>query len=179
MADTAEKPSEQEDTALRQARDFRGELAQLLFAQATSTMLVGVLTFCIAASLLYSEVDTRILLLWLVCGIASHAIRVPLFIKMRRNPAAPPPIDVYTVFVGLSGAIWGAAAVLFWSPSLSMVNQIVLILFPMALSIAAVTSYCASPPGCVVYCWANGVVQPFSQTDNNQLVAAQTEPGID
>jgi len=145
MTDTSENPSEHENTAPRQALAFQEELAQLLFAQATSTMLVGVLTFCIAAVLLYSEVDTRYLALWLALGIGSHAIRVPLFVKMRRNPNAPLPINIYTLFVGLSGAIWGTATILFWSPSLTIVNQIVLILFPMALSIAAVTSYCASP----------------------------------
>lgn len=128
-----------------QAKAFHSELARMLFEQARSTMAVGALTFCVAAAILNGAVDNTTLFSWLAFGLFSQAVRMPLFFAMARRPDGFLPVNAYAAFVALSGLAWGLLSILFWSASLSMVNQIVIVMFPMALSIAAVTSYCSSP----------------------------------
>ena len=122
------------DDALRLA------LTRAVFEQGAAALAIGFACLVLCAVLLRGAVPDAGLLTWLGIGLATVALRVPLVRRAGRVTDEALPYRANLVLVACSGCVWGSLA-LFWSPGLGVATHLVLILFPLTMSIGVVASY--------------------------------------
>ena len=119
----------------------RAQLAAI-HERGTSTLATSAVVMLACALLLHGHVATDALLTWLCAGLAALAVRAPVAVRCRRLAAGdgPLPAALPLGLVFLTAAAYGSLA-LFWHPALPVTAQLVLILFPVAVTVGIVPSY--------------------------------------
>ena len=137
-------PSARTERASCEEMSLRDALTRALFEHGLPTLLIGAACLLLCAGILRGAIPDAALLAWLAAGLTVVVARVPLVLAARRLPDERLPYRTNLVLVGGAGAVWGTLA-LFWSPSLDTAEHLVLIIFPMSLSVGAVSSYGCRP----------------------------------
>jgi signal transduction histidine kinase/ActR/RegA family two-component response regulator len=129
------RPSDEQELAIRR------ELVGALFAQGRLAALLSAVAFLLAVLMLGSQIGASALALWASCGIAVIATRLAvwemgdrLFDTLRSRVCAS------VACIGAMGCLWGSM-VLFWHPDLTPAMQLLITVFPLAVSIGSVTAY--------------------------------------
>ena len=137
----------------------RAQLAAV-YEQGPVTLVTSAAIMLACAALLVGSVEAPALAWWLAAGLGSLALRVPITLRCRRLAAGdgPLPVVLPTALILLTGTVYGALA-LFHGPSQPMATQIVLILFPLAVTVGVVPSYGNWPP--LFFAFAATVLLPL------------------
>lgn len=133
--DPAPEIDPSEDTAIRR------ELITSLFAKGRLTAGVSLAGFIATAVMLYGHIPGRQLAVWFGAGLLVVALRFALseygdkvFKRMRDRLMAT------LCSVALMGCVWGTIA-LFWRSDLHVTAQLVIMMFPVAVSLLSVAAY--------------------------------------
>ncbi len=122
--------------ANRIAQEYRGhvqlELVNTLYRQSPPILFGNLAVVSLTTFLLWNEVSRHALLAWAAAICVLTAIRTVVVWRDRRageHPAgtARGRARKYLVFAGLSGCLWGAMGVLFFSPDNTIVTALICI----------------------------------------------------
>ena len=116
---------------------------KLLLAQSLKSIIVSAVAVCLCFAMLgvaAPELDMR---LWFYVALSVVAIRSSHWILTRHHDFDAKRLRSYSVTCFLSGFSWGLLA-FHWTSDLPLSAQIVLILFPLAMSVGAVSAYGAN-----------------------------------
>lgn len=133
---TVAVPVDSTDTGDRVTR----ELTRALFQQGPATLGFALFCLTVCAGLLFGEVRPDALSLWYAVGVTTVILRVPLVLAAPRLPDEKLPYRSNLLLVACAGSVWGSM-VLFWAPDQSQATQLVLILFPLLMSVGVIASY--------------------------------------
>ena len=108
-------------------------------------VLMNAVIAALVAGMLYTEVASATLVAWLGGIFLVSATRLALWQRQRRTPMTPTNAQVWAKLLvlsaGASGAVWGAAGVLFFIPDSPYLQLfIVLVLSGMAAGALATSS---------------------------------------
>lgn len=124
---------------------------ELIYADARRSFVINALALVIFALTLHSSLPVQELTVWLICMSMVMVLRFA-FVLVIDKPAIRQRLSEkvwrksYLILIGLSGVVWGAT-ILFWQPSQPPTTQLLLLLFPIALSAGAVSTlgaWCAA-----------------------------------
>lgn len=119
---------------------------------------ISALAIFICYMLLFQSFEGLWLNVWAVVAVSillGRALCVTLFDKLT---SATKQVQLQYILVGLSGAAWGSLC-LFWSSDLALPDQLIIVLFPLALTVGAVLAYGAWLP--TFYCFAGPAQIPM------------------
>jgi len=124
---------------------LRTALVQILFQRTATALAISVTTLLLGYALLSGSVAPAHLNIWLCAGLLVSAARAILIYLTARGKPNAYPLKAHTILVALMGSVWGAMA-FFWSPELGLAEQLVVITYPMVLSVGVVSAYGAWLP---------------------------------
>lgn len=119
-------------------------LHRVLFQQAFPSWGLGMLTGLMCTLFLFGRVPDVGLAVWSTAIFLTGLIRLPILIKAKRLPDSQLPVALYTSLMALTGVVWSSLA-LFWSPTLALSDQLVIIILPMALNLGVILSFGSWP----------------------------------
>lgn len=131
------QPVEKNEDEVEQALD------RVLFNHALSAWVLGIISGLVCAGFLYGKVDFEYLLYWTASLVLVGFLRLPLAMAARRLSDAELPVSRYITVVGFNGLCWGSLSLL-WSPDLPLTTQMVILVFPYAVSGASIFSFGAN-----------------------------------
>jgi diguanylate cyclase (GGDEF)-like protein len=124
----------------------RGNKLQLLYHQSFHAVFVSLVTALVVTSILWAEIETTVLLIWLGAVAASSMIRFTLFMTYFR--AAPEGAAIlawekpYFITLLLSASVWGVGSLLIM-PADSLLYQAIIYCFLMGMAGGALSVYSA------------------------------------
>ena len=124
----------------------RAQLAAI-YEQGTATLAVSAAIMLVCTLLLFGHVPGVGLLAWLGIGLLTLAVRAPVAVHCKRLAAGTGelPVGLPLGLTLMTAAVYGSLG-LFYDPSLPVIAQLVLILFPIAVTVGVVPSYGNWPP---------------------------------
>jgi|GEM_PF-1807160 len=118
----------------------KAALTRAVFEQGVATLGISACCLFLCFALLHGAVPTGPLIVWLVAGLVTVVLRAPLVALARKVPDSDLPFRRNVVLVGSAGCVWGALP-FFQTSTLPVHDLLVLILFPITMSIAVVCAY--------------------------------------
>ncbi len=169
-ATATEPPANGGTHGASERRALRRELLASIHAQGPSLIAVagGVMVVC--AGLLYGHVPMTGLWIWLAAGLVSLGLRLPVALRCRRlaaDPEAALPEVLPVLLLLATGLVYGSLG-LFYHAELPVIAQLVIIMFPVALTMGVVPAYGTLSP--VFFAFAACALGPV-------LVALVAAPG--
>lgn len=115
-------------------------LKRALFDESFSPWFIGILSTLVCTAFLYGRVPEFGLSLWAAASLIVSMLRLPILIRAKQQADADLPATHFTILIGMSGVLWGSLA-LFWAPDADIVDQIIIVLAPLLLSLGGVSSH--------------------------------------
>lgn len=129
------KQSDEDEIALQ------GELIGCFLVQERSAAVLSAFAFLVAVLMLCAHVMGERITVWVALGLTVIAARLLVWNYGERVfSSTRSRLNASVACIGAMGCVWGSL-VLFWNSNLSLALQLVVTMFPLAVSIGSVTAH--------------------------------------
>jgi signal transduction histidine kinase/ActR/RegA family two-component response regulator len=119
---------------------------------------ISALAILVCYVLLYHSRSGLLLNIWVAAALAILLGRALCVAVIDKVGSLEKQIQLQYVLVGLSGAVWGSLCLL-WKNDLALPDQLIIVLFPLAMTVGAVLAYGTWLPA--FYCFAGPAQIPM------------------
>ena len=123
----------------RQNREVETALHRALFAEAVPAWFLALFISCGIIVFFHDRVSHDALLAWGSAAAVMLVLRLSMILWVRSRPDSPLPVGIFTVFMGLTGMLWGSVLLL-WNPQLELVDQFVIALIPLISTVGGIVT---------------------------------------